>query len=112
LTKELQQKARNIDDKYTALMWGEFQKIVKDNYKVKISSEKEIFIDIPKVDDFDIEIYPKYKINVHKFSIHLWDNRNGNKTVKSLEVDSLDHLISNIDKIIKETQEKSNHNLL
>lgn len=112
MTKVVLDKAKKIDDKYTMLMWEEFRKLVKDTYQIKNSSSEEVLIKIPKAEKFDIEIYPKSEINVHKFSIHLWDNRNGNNVVESEEVDSLSSIIMKIDEYLREVPKKLKHDLI
>lgn len=110
MTKAIYDKVKRIDDKYTRQMWADIQKLVKGNYQVKKSTDNEILISIPGVKDFDIEIFPAYKINVHKFSIHLWDNRNDNIVVESEEVDSLSSIIMKVDEYLKEVPEKLKYN--
>lgn len=104
-------KAKKIDDKYTMLMWEEFRNLVKETYQIKNSSTDEVFIKVPKAENFDIEIYPKYDINVHKFSVNLWDNRNGHNVIESEEVDSLSSIIMKIDEYIKEVPGKLKYDL-
>ena len=112
MTKALWRKALTLDKKYTKSMWEDLIKLIKGNYSITRADENEAFIKIPKAEGFDIEIYPGLDISVHKFSIHVWDNRNGNKTIFSIEVDSLAAVINTIDTQLKEIPKKLKHNLL
>ena len=105
MTKIAWSKAASIDYKYTKQMWKDLCDILEQHYKIKSITENEVFLHIPKSDRFDIEIYPGGKQSVHKFSIHVWDLRNGerigSKVIHHKEVDSLSHVVIEIDDIIK-----------
>lgn len=105
MTKVAWNKAASIDYKYTKLMWKDLCGILEKHYKIKSINENEVFLHIPKSDGFDIEIYPGSKQSVHKFSIHVWDLRNGERTgskvIHHKEVDSLSRVVSEIDEVIQ-----------
>lgn len=108
MTKVAWSKAASIDYKYTKQMWIDLCDILKQYYKVKSINENEVFLHIPKLSGFDIEIYPGSKQSVHKFSIHVWDLGNGetisSKVIHHKEVDSLSQVINEVDEIIKRFQ--------
>lgn len=73
MTKKAYLKAQSKDWKNAKQQWKELLEILHENYKVKLEGNNEIFLNVPKQDEADIEIFLTSKQSVEKYHVQLWN---------------------------------------
>lgn len=95
-------KAKLKDKEISKQQWNELVEILEEEYTIKSKGEEEIFLEVPKDKEADIEIYLIGSIGVHTFHVELWefDLPERFKYLRFAQLDTLSAVIMHIDDIL------------
>lgn len=102
MTKKAYLSAQAKDYKNAKEQWLELVKILEANYSIKNKGNHEIFLNVPKEEVADIEVYLNGLVSPNTYSIQLWYLQLPfeYESLQAVELNTLQGVIDHIDKLL------------
>lgn len=102
MTKKAYLKAQSKDWKNAKQQWKELLQILHENYKIKQEGNNEIFLNVPKQSEADIEIFLIGKGSLEKYHVQLWNYVfEGENQMRSKRLYTLTGVINYVDSLLE-----------
>lgn len=102
MTKKAYLSAQAKDYKNAKEQWLELVKILEANYSIKKKGNHEIFLNVPKEEVADIEVYLNGLVSPNTYSVQLWYLQLPfeYESLQAVELNTLQGVIDHIDKLL------------